>query len=97
VFSYLPVLSVIEFRRRLGERIRRLREAKGLSQEAFAERCDLHRTYVGAIERGERNFAIDNLETIAAALGLSLSDLLDFSVTPEATAAPRNPRRRHQR
>jgi transcriptional regulator with XRE-family HTH domain len=97
VFSYLPVLSVIEFRRRLGERIRRLREAKGLSQEAFAERCDLHRTYVGAIERGERNFAIDNLEKIAAALGLSLSDLLDFSVAPEATAAPRKPRRRHQR
>jgi transcriptional regulator with XRE-family HTH domain len=97
VFSYRPVLSVIEFRRRLGERIRRLRQAEGLSQEAFAERCDLHRTYVGAIERGERNFAIDNLEKIAAALGLSLSDLLDFSVAPEETTTPRKPRRRHQR
>ena len=36
----------------LGERIRGLRQGKGLSQEAFAERCQLHRTYIGAIERG---------------------------------------------
>jgi transcriptional regulator with XRE-family HTH domain len=91
------VLSVIEFRKRLGERIRRLRQAKGLSQEAFAERCDLHRTYVGAIERGERNFAIDNLEKIAAALGLSLSELLDFSAAPGDPGAPGKLRRPHQR
>ena len=91
------MLGVTWIRRQLGERIRRLRRERGLSQEAFAERCELHRTYVGAIERGERNLAIDNLEKIAAALGLSLSDLLDFSVAPGETGAPGKPRRPRQR
>jgi transcriptional regulator with XRE-family HTH domain len=91
------VLGVTVIRRRLGERIRRLRRAKGLSQEAFAERCELHRTYVGAIERGERNLAIDNLEKIAVALGLSLSELLDFSAAPGETGAPGGQRRPQQR
>lgn len=89
--------GVTAIRQRLGERIRRLRRAKGLSQEAFAERCDLHRTYVGAIERGERNFAIDNLEKIAAALGLSLSELFDFSAAPGETGVPGKPSRPLQR
>ena len=47
----------------------------GVSQEAFADLCGLDRTYVGGIERGERNVALVNLEKIARALELSLSEL----------------------
>ncbi len=47
-----------------------------LSQDELAERCGLHRTYVGSVERGERNISIDNMDAIAIALGLELADLL---------------------
>jgi transcriptional regulator with XRE-family HTH domain len=47
-----------------------------MSQEALADAAELHRTYVGSIERGERNVSIDNMERIARALGLDLLDLL---------------------
>jgi len=56
--------------------VRRLRKAAGFSQEAFAEACDLHRTYVGAIERAERNVSLDNIEKMARALGLAGWELL---------------------
>lgn len=61
---------------RLGKRVRELRVAAGYSQEAFAERCGLHRTYVGSIERGERNVSFLNLAVIARALGITVSDLV---------------------
>jgi len=55
----------------------RLRRSKlGLSQEALAARAGLHRTYVGSIERAERNVSIDNMEKIAAALGTTMSALV---------------------
>lgn len=57
--------------------MRRLRKAAGLSQEALAEACGLHRTYVGSVERGERNISIDNMEVISTALGCRIPDLLD--------------------
>lgn len=60
----------------LGQRIRELRKARGLSQEAFAAECGLDRTYIGGIERGERNVAVRNLAVIAKGLGLSMSELL---------------------
>jgi len=56
-----------------------LREARlslGLSQEGLAERSGLHRTYVGAVERGERNVSIDNMERLAKAVNVELGDLL---------------------
>lgn len=56
--------------------LRTARRAKGLSQEALAELAGLHRTYVGAIERGERNVSIDNMERLAAAVGQQLYELL---------------------
>jgi transcriptional regulator with XRE-family HTH domain len=52
----------------VGESIRHAREKLGLSQEALAERAELHRTYVGSVERGERNISVDNIERLARAL-----------------------------
>ena len=60
----------------MGERIRELRKKAGYSQEAFADACRLHRTYMGSIERGERNISLDNIEKVAKALGLTAGQLL---------------------
>lgn len=62
---------------RFGERVRDLRTALSLSQEAFASLCDLDRTYIGGIERGERNLSLRNIEVIAKALGISISKLTE--------------------
>ncbi len=61
---------------RFGERVRELRRECGWSQEEFAAQCDLDRTYIGGIERGERNVALRNIERIADALGISLAELM---------------------
>lgn len=58
-----------------GQRVRELRTAKGLSQEALALACDLDRTYIGGIERGERNVSLVNIEKIATALGVRVREL----------------------
>lgn len=60
---------------RFGSRIRSERERLGLSQEELAERTGLHRTYIGGVERGERNLGLVNVQRIASALGLSISEL----------------------
>lgn len=60
---------------RFGQRIRELRKERGLSQEDLAELCGLDRTYISGIERGLRNVALRNIEALAQALGVSLSDL----------------------
>lgn len=60
----------------LAKKLRSYRTVQGLSQEAFAERCGLHRTYIGAIERGERNVTLDTLNEIAIALGVSSAELI---------------------
>lgn len=56
--------------------LRRLRDQRGLSQERLAELAELHRTYVGSVERGERNISIDNMEQLARALGVQLREML---------------------
>jgi transcriptional regulator with XRE-family HTH domain len=56
--------------------LRREREARGLSQEALADLAHLHRTYVGSVERGERNISIDNIERLGRALDMEPADLL---------------------
>lgn len=63
-------------RRTFAQNLRRLRLAKGLSQEALADLAGLHRTYVGSVERGERNISIDNIERLAHAVGTNVQDLL---------------------
>jgi transcriptional regulator with XRE-family HTH domain len=60
----------------LGLAIRQLRRAGGVSQETFAASCGLHRTYVGGIERGERNVSFANLLRIADALDVRPSELM---------------------
>jgi transcriptional regulator with XRE-family HTH domain len=60
----------------LAENIRAFREGKGLSQEEFADLCGLHRTYVGSIERCERNVTLSTLEAFASVMGLSVPQLL---------------------
>ena len=65
------------FLRAFGQRIRKLREAAKWTQEDLAEHSGLHRTYIGSIERGERNLALLNIQKIANALGLTMSELLD--------------------
>jgi transcriptional regulator with XRE-family HTH domain len=63
-------------RRIFAENLRKARLAKKLSQEDLAELANLHRTYVGSVERAERNVSIDNMERLAAAVGVSLSSLV---------------------
>jgi transcriptional regulator with XRE-family HTH domain len=64
-----------EVRIRFGKVLRERRRKLGVSQEAFADLCGLDRTYVGGIERGERNVALVNIEKLARALKISLSEL----------------------
>lgn len=65
-------------REKFGEKVRELRQTKGWSQEELAFRAGIHRNYLGGIERGERNPALDNIAAIAKALGVEPSDLLQF-------------------
>lgn len=60
-----------------GQIVRELREAKGLSQEAFAEKIAIHRTYIGGIERGERNPTLLMIRRIADALDIPAWQLLE--------------------
>ena len=60
----------------LSENVVRLRHSQGLSQEELAERAGLHRTYIGSVERGERNVTLSTLEVLATAFGVSVTILL---------------------
>jgi transcriptional regulator with XRE-family HTH domain len=58
------------------QRLRQIRQSQGLSQEELADLAGLHRTYVGSVERCERNISIDNMERLAKALNVDITDLL---------------------
>ena len=62
---------------KFGERVRDLRKECGWSQEGFAEECGLDRTYMGGVERGERNLGLRNIERIAEALGITIAELME--------------------
>jgi transcriptional regulator with XRE-family HTH domain len=64
-----------DIRKRFGARIRQLRTERGWSQEGFADLADLHRTYIGSVERGEQNLSLVNIERIAVTLEVSLAEL----------------------
>ena len=61
-----------------GKRVREERMRRGYSQERFGELAKVHRTYVGMIERAEKNITLTNMEKIARALKLKVADLVDF-------------------
>lgn len=60
-----------------GEKVRELRKEKGLSQEDLSFKADLHRTYIGMIERAEKNITLINIEKIAKALNVDIKELFD--------------------
>jgi transcriptional regulator with XRE-family HTH domain len=63
--------------RKVGRRIRELRQKRGWSQEKLAEEAGLHRTYIGQVERGEKSIGVENLFRLAAALGVPATRLVD--------------------
>jgi transcriptional regulator with XRE-family HTH domain len=64
-----------QIRKKLGDRIRKLRSRKGWSQEEFAAISGVHRTYIGSVERGEKNLTISTLHTLAKTLDTSIAQL----------------------
>lgn len=62
---------------KFGRRVKELRQSLNLSQEALAELADVHRTYVGMVERGEKNITLSNIAKFAKALEVEISELLD--------------------
>lgn len=61
---------------RFGERVKKLRKERGWSQEELGNRAGLHRTYIGSIERSERNISLLNIERLAKALNVKLAELI---------------------
>jgi transcriptional regulator with XRE-family HTH domain len=74
----LAEMAKVELQERFGERVRKLRQSQGLSQEELAFKAGVHRTYLGGIERGERNPSLNNIASIARALDVPLSELFSF-------------------
>jgi len=82
---------VSEITKRFGLRVRRLRKDRGLSQEKLAFDAGIHRTYLGGIERGERNPTLKNITRIARALGVSLAELFAYDAGGAEAAPPSRP------
>ncbi|WP_180125238.1 helix-turn-helix transcriptional regulator [Rhodoferax sp. BLA1] len=76
------VKTSLSARARLAKNLRLLRARDGLSQETLADLAELHRTYVGSVERSERNVSLDNIEKLALALNVDICDLLSDSLFP---------------
>jgi transcriptional regulator with XRE-family HTH domain len=72
-----PAKNAPSLRLTLARNLRRLRSEHGFSQEGLADLAGLHRTYVGSVERSERNISIDNIARLAKALGVTASSLLE--------------------
>jgi transcriptional regulator with XRE-family HTH domain len=78
------VAKIPDVQVRFGRRLREVREGKGVSQEKLAEDAGLHRTYVSAVERGLKNISLVNIERLAQALGVPMTDLLRFEGSDSA-------------
>ncbi len=72
----MPEFYKTPLRQLLAKRLRRLRLARGWSQEVLAELCGLHRTYISDIEQGQRNIGLDNVERLARTLEIPVAELL---------------------
>lgn len=70
------ILSCVDEKAVFGQNVRRLRQARGLSQEALASRAGMDRSYLGSVERGKRNISLQGMVTIARALDVSVSELV---------------------
>ena len=77
---YIYIMSNLDkqFRIFLGRNIRQYRQKQGISQERLGELAKVHRTYVGMVERGEKNITLQNMVRFAHALGVKVRDLIDF-------------------
>jgi transcriptional regulator with XRE-family HTH domain len=74
-------------KRELGQRIRNLRKRQGMTQEEMADKCGLHWTYIGGLERGERNPTLTTMQKVALGLGVGLTDLIQTKVFQAAAEA----------
>jgi transcriptional regulator with XRE-family HTH domain len=74
-----------DLQRAVGRNLRAYRQSRGLSQEAFAEVVGVHRTYMGGLERGERNLTLRSVERLASRLDINPMQLLAQTATPEAS------------
>lgn len=86
-------MAIGDLQRAVGRNLRAHRKAKGLSQEAFAEFIGIHRTYVGAVERGERNLTLATVERYAERIGVTPLDLLTEQSPPTRHPNPHAPHR----
>ena len=78
----LKTASNPNIKKELGVRIRTLRKRNGLTQEEMADKCDLHWTYIGGLERGERNPTLTTMQRVSAGLGVGLNQLIDARSFP---------------
>ena len=79
--NFIIIIKIGEFlmiKEQVGNRIKELRKRLGLSQEEFAFKCEMDRTYITSLERGKRNVSLENLDKIAKAFDMSLSEFFDF-------------------
>jgi len=65
----------IQVRKKFGKRLREIRKTAGLSQEELGFKANIHRTYIGAVERGEQNVSLDNIYKLAQALKVEMKEL----------------------
>ena len=76
IYIYLLVMEDNEYLKQFAQRVRKLRDSQGISQEKLAERAGLHRTYIGMVERLERNPSLVCVYKIANGLGIDIKELL---------------------
>jgi transcriptional regulator with XRE-family HTH domain len=76
---------MLSLQKQVGARLKTLRGQRGLSQEGLAGLCNLHRTYIGLIERGERSLSIPTIEVIARVLEIQPGELFQGAVAPAAS------------
>ncbi len=71
-------MSNFNIRKRFGKKVRSLRKLIKFSQEELGFKSDIHRTYIGAVERGEQNISLDNIYKLSKALKVKMKDLFEF-------------------